>query len=120
MALYYRRGWRGGRYKNDVKSREFDKSVGYELDWPFHYLGKDFSTIDLNEKGGIISDGDEDGYQESMIPDPDPEDAPPEAVALLRLLDSLRAIEEDLVGVWYGVGFAATKLSAMISIMMSS
>lgn len=46
--------------------------------------------------------------------------APPEAVALLRLLDSLRAVEEDLVGVWYGVGFAATKLSAMISIMMSS
>lgn len=74
MALYYRRGWRGGRYKNDVKSREFDKSVGYELDWPLHYLGKDVSTIDLNEKGGIISDGDEDGYQESMIPDPDPED----------------------------------------------
>lgn len=74
MALYYRRGWRGGRYRNDVKSREFDKSVGCELDWPLHHLGKDVSTIDLNEKARIISDDDEDGYQGSMIPDLDPED----------------------------------------------
>lgn len=74
MTLYYRRGWRGGRYRNDVKSREFDKSVGCELDWPFHHLGKDVSTIDLNEKARIISDDDEDGYQGSMIPDPNPED----------------------------------------------
>lgn len=64
MALYYRRGWRGGHYRNDVKPREFDKSVGYELGWSLHHLRKDVSVVDLNEKSGISYDDDEDGYGE--------------------------------------------------------
>lgn len=31
MALYYCRRWHGGCYRNDVKPREFDKSVGMNL-----------------------------------------------------------------------------------------
>lgn len=41
-------------------------------------------------------------------------------MALLRLLDFLRAVKEDLIGVWYVVDFAAAELSAVISTMMSS
>ncbi|KAK9199582.1 hypothetical protein WN944_014774 [Citrus x changshan-huyou] len=66
MALYYRLGWRGGNYRNDVKPQEFDKSVGYELSWSLHYLGKAVSTIDLSEKCEISSDDDEDGYGEFL------------------------------------------------------
>ena len=57
-----------------MKPREFDKSVGYEPSWSLRHLGKDVSAIDLNENGGIVSDDDEDGYGESVIPDSDPED----------------------------------------------
>lgn len=74
MALYYHCWWRGGHYWNDVKPREFDKSVGYELGWSLRYLRKDVSVVDLNEKSGISFDDDEDGYGENVIPDPDPED----------------------------------------------
>ncbi|GAY58852.1 hypothetical protein CUMW_189970 [Citrus unshiu] len=60
--------------ENDVKPQEFDKLVGYEPGWSLRHLGKDVSTIDLSEKGGISSNNNEDGYRESVIPDPDPED----------------------------------------------
>ncbi|GAY67357.1 hypothetical protein CUMW_255800 [Citrus unshiu] len=66
MALYYRLGWRGGSYRNDVKPEEFDKSVGYEPGWSLRYLGKAVSTIDLSEKGEISSDDDKDGYGEFL------------------------------------------------------
>lgn len=57
-----------------MKPREFDKSVGYELGWSLRHLGKDVSAIDLNEKSGIIIDNNEDGYRESVIPNPNLED----------------------------------------------
>ena len=75
MALYYHCGWHDGRSRNDVKPREFNKSIGYEPGWSLRHLGKDVSTIDLSEKCGISSDDDEDGYGESVIPDPNPEDS---------------------------------------------
>lgn len=57
-----------------MKPQEFDKSVGYKPSWSLRHLGKNVSLIDLNEKGGIISYDDEDGYGESVIPDADLED----------------------------------------------
>lgn len=63
MTLYYHYRWRAGHYRNDVKPREFDKLVGYEPGWSLRHLGKDVSAIDLNEKGGIIFNDDEDGYR---------------------------------------------------------
>lgn len=48
IALYYYRGCYSGRYRNDVKPREFDKSVDYEPGWSLRHLGKGVCTLDLN------------------------------------------------------------------------